>query len=108
MDEFMLILGVIALVVLILGISREFWVWYWKINQLLKEQERTNMYLKQLVNLQLTGNLEGEADGNSKIPLAGEIKVKNTVTGEVLGFKKDKWENIQKQHPNQTKYVKIE
>lgn len=50
MNSTAVFLIVLAVVIIVFLILREFWTWYWKINQIIQGQEETNGLLRELVN----------------------------------------------------------
>jgi hypothetical protein len=100
MEETGTIILVLAIVVIVFLVLREFWTWYWKVNLLLKGQEKTNRLLTQLVNLQATGKAQGE--------IQGEVVVENTSTGKLSGISQEEWDKLIASNPKQKKYRRIE
>jgi hypothetical protein len=100
MEETGTIILVLAIVVIVFLVLREFWTWYWKVNLLLKGQEQTNRLLTQLVNLQATGKTQGE--------IQGEVIVENTSTGKLSGISQEEWDKLNSSNPKQKKYRRIE
>ncbi len=100
MHETALIILIFCIVFLVFIALREFWTWYWKINHLIKEQEKTNMLLSKLVNYQI-----------SEIPpeeVKGEVIVQNTYTGKLKGLSEEEWNDFLALYPKQKKYRRIE
>ena len=90
-------LTVIILVVIgLFFVLRSFFLWYWKINDIIKTQNQTNNLLWQLVNIQTTGKPYGDAQG--------KMVIKNTLTGELHILSREKWEHLIKKNPKQTLY----
>lgn len=69
--------GVVVAVVIFL-ITREFWCWYWKINKMIEEMEKTNKLLtsiyynqtdnKQILNTQSTNTEVNKQAWSNDIP----------------------------------------
>ena len=94
---------VVTLIVLLLVLLliRGFWLWYWKINILLKNQKNTNELLEQLINVHTTGRRYGKLD-------VGEVMIKNVLTGEVKKTTREKWEDLKAKNPTQTKFILVD
>jgi len=91
----------IIILILILLLLRGFWLWYWKVNSILKNQQKTNDLLEQIINVHTTGRRYGKLD-------EGEVMVKNTLTGEVKKTTREKWNKLKAKHSDQTKFVLLD
>ena len=87
--------------ILILILVRGFWLWYWKVNNILKNQQKTNELLEQIINVNISGKRYGKLE-------EGEVIVKNTLTSEVKKTTREKWEDLKAKHPGQTKFILLD
>lgn len=90
----------IILVVLIFFLIRGVLLWYWKVNEIIKNQRETNNLINQLIEFQATGNRYGKLR-------EGELVIKNALTGEIIKTTREKWNNSFK-FPDQAKYIILE
>jgi len=74
----------IAGVLFLFLIFREVNLWYFRINDIVKEQEKTRHVLTKLLNFQATGQIYGVLDD--------DWIVENIKTGEIIGLSQDEWD----------------
>ena len=91
----------IIILILVLLLLRGFWLWYWKVNSILKNQQKTNDLLEQIINVHTTGRRYGKLE-------EGEVMVKNSLTGEVKKTTREKWNKLKAKHSDQTKFVLLD
>ncbi len=65
-------------------VFREVNLWYFRINDIVKEQEKTRHVLTKLLNFQATGEIYGVLDD--------DWIVENIKTGEIIGMSQDEWD----------------
>jgi K+ transporter len=101
MDQLSGLILTIIIVIIVFLVLREFWTWYWKINSLVKNQQETNVLLKQILNVL--------KDNGSFDNIEGEVIIKVVSTGEIKSITRAEWDNLMATNPDQTKYrlVKI-
>ncbi len=85
----------LSLAFVVFLLLRELNLWYWRINAIIVEQEKTRHILTKLLNHQTTGEIHGELDD--------DWIVENVKTGEVSGFSEEEWDDI----PNKDDYVLV-
>ncbi len=56
-------IGFIIIAIVLFFVLRQFFTWYWKINKIIEEQEKTNSLLKQMVNFHMHGKLTDPVEG---------------------------------------------
>jgi len=95
----MMILLIIAIVVIIFGLTREFWLWYWKINTLVNGLEKANKLLTKILYNQPDGNLYGN--------IKDEVIVEDTQTGIIKRVSIAQWQEFISKNPTQTRYFSI-
>ncbi|TVR82967.1 MAG: hypothetical protein EA412_01215 [Chitinophagaceae bacterium] len=67
----------LIILILVLILLRGFWLWYWKVNLILKNQQKTNDLLEQIINVHTTGRRYGKLEEGEvmvKIPLREKLR----------------------------------
>ena len=67
---------------------RAVFLWYYKINEIVQNQQATNTLLRKMLNHQTTGKVYGDIDG--------ELIVEDTLTGKIRGMTKEKYDKLPK------------
>jgi hypothetical protein len=84
-DSFIITISILAAIGLFFALRAVF-LWYYKINEIVKNQQATNTLLRKMFNHQTTGKVYGDIDG--------ELIVEDTLTGKIRGITKEKYESL--------------
>lgn len=85
-DSLLLIVAGIFVVVILFVVLREVFLWYYKINEIVRNQQTTNRLLRKMLNHQPTGKVYGDING--------EIIVENTLTGRIKGMTQESYDSL--------------
>ena len=114
----MVFLIVLAVIIVVFLLLREFWTWYWKVNQLIKGQDETNRLLKKLVDNQVIKESKLDTNLDEFKEISQDIKdllvdpnvnviVRDSNTEEIYTFNGEDWNNIIINDPEQKRYILI-
>ena len=67
-------------------VLRGLMLWYYRINDIVNNQQKTNNLLEKMLNYQTTGKIYGEIDG--------DIIVKHNASGKIQGISQEKWDSL--------------
>jgi hypothetical protein len=118
MDEMMVILIALAVIIVVFLLLREFWTWYWKINQLIKGQDETNRLLQKIVDNQVIKESKLDTNLDEFKGFSQDIKnllvdpnvnviVRDSNSEELCTFNGKDWNNIIINDPEQKRYLFI-
>ena len=82
-----IIAGIVVAILLFFAL-RELFLWYYKINEIVQNQQATNRLLRKMLNHQTTGKVYGDIDG--------ELIVENTLTGKISGITQEHYDKMPK------------
>ncbi len=84
----------VAVIFGIVYVTRGFWAWYFKINDLIENQEQTNLLLKMLLNFQMTGKAYNLDDA---------VIYEDLKTGKIMETSTVGWETFIAENPKKRK-----
>ncbi len=100
MEAILLSPWVLLIIIVIFLLTREFWTWYFKINEIVSGQKQTNILLQKLVNEQVNERSQEE--------IKGDVVVQDTETNEIIGMSNEEWHKILSESPKQKKFKRMQ
>ncbi len=85
-ETIVIILLVTAAAIGLFFALREVFLWYYKINNMLKYQAKTLSTLQKILNHQTTGKVYGDIDA--------DIIIENNETGRIRGISQKEWDKM--------------